>query len=173
MIKFAICLLMMLGMSLTSSNLSAKSHLSPLPAQYPLKKVTISLSHQSGAGMPGSYQITINGDGNSFFIQNSKEKQAFTVPKETLLELVNDFYKIHFFELPDTYAVKKRVVFKDNTTVATVVTKQAGVSSKKLCIQLRSYKKCVAIVDNQPVEAAELVKKIEELFLSKPQVNFH
>jgi hypothetical protein len=158
---------MMLGISLTSNNLSAKPHLSRLPAQYPLKKITISISHQPGAAMPGGYQIIINGDGNSFYRQNSKEKQALTVPKETLLELVNDFYKIHFFELPDTYAVKKQVVLKDNTTVATVVTKQVNVNSKKLCIQLRTYKKCVAIVDNQPVEAAELVKKIEGLFLSK------
>ena len=167
MIKFAICFLMMLGMSLTSNNLSAKPHLSRLPAQYPLKKITISISHQPGAGIPGGYQMTINGDGNSFYSQNSKEKRALTVTKETLLELVNDFYKIHFFELPDTYAIKKQVVLKDNTTVATVVTKQVNASSKKLCIQLRTYKKCIAIVGNQPVEAAELVKKIEGLFLSK------
>ena len=65
------------------------------------------------------------------------------------------------------YAVKKQVVLKNNTTVATVVTKQVDVSSKKLCIQLRTYKKCVTIIDNQPVEAAELVTKIEGLFLSK------
>jgi len=171
MIKFAICFVMMLGMSLTSNNLSANPHLSRLPAQYPLKKITISILHQPGAGIPGGYQITLNGDGNSFYSQSSKEKQALSIPKETLLELVNDFYKIHFFELPDTYAVKKQVVLKDNTTVATVVTKQVDVSSKKLCIQLRTYKKCVTIVDNQPVEAAELVKKIEGLFLSKPNVN--
>ena len=102
-----------------------------------------------------------------FIVKTAKEKQALTVPNETLLELVNDFYKIHFFELPDTYDVKKQVVLKNNNTVATVVTKQVNVSSKKLCIQLRTYKKCVTIVDNQPVEAAELVKKIEGLFLSK------
>jgi len=167
MIKFAICFVIMLGMSLTSNNLSANPHLSRLPAQYPLKKITITLSHQPGTGIPGGYQITISGDGNSFYSQNSKEKQALTVPKETLLELVNDFYRIHFFELKDTYAVKKQVVLKDNTTVATIVTKQADVSSKKLCIQLRTYKKCVTIIGNQPVEAAELVTKIEGLFLSK------
>jgi len=167
MIKFAISFLMMLGMSLTSSSLSANPHLSRLPAQYPLKKITISILHQPGAGTPGGYQITLSGDGNSFYSQNSKEKQTLAVPNEILLELVNDFYKIHFFELPDTYAVKKQVVLKDITTVATVVTKQVNVSKKKLCIQLRTYKKCVTIVDNKPVEAAELVKKIEGLFLSK------
>jgi hypothetical protein len=53
--------------------------------------------HQPGAGIPGGYQITISGDGYSFYSQNSKVKQAFTVLNETLLELVNDFYKIHFF----------------------------------------------------------------------------
>lgn len=167
MIKFVISLLMMLGLGLTSNYLSANPHLSRLPAQYPLSKITISILHQPGAGNPGGYQITIRGDGNSFYNHNSKEKKALNVPNETLLELVNDFYKIHFFELPDTYAVKKRVVLKDNSTVATVVTKQVDVNSKKLCVQLRTYKKCVNIIDNQPVEAAELVTKIEGLFLSK------
>ncbi len=59
MIKFAICFLMMLGMSLTSNNLSAKPHLSRLPAQYPLKKITISISYQPGAGIPGGYQMAV------------------------------------------------------------------------------------------------------------------
>jgi hypothetical protein len=157
----------MLWMSLISNNLSANPHSSRLPAQYPLKKITISILYQPGLGIQGGYKITLNGDGNSFYSQNSKEKQALTVPKETLLELVNDFYKIHFFELSDTYAVKKQVVLKNNTTVATVVTKQADVSRKMLCIQIRSYKKCVSIINNQPVEAAELVTKIEGLLLSK------
>jgi hypothetical protein len=167
MIKLAICFLIMLGMSLISNNLSANPHLSHLPAQYPLKKITISILHQTGSSISGGYQITISGNGSSFYSQNSKDKLAVTVSKETLLELVNDFYKIHFFELPDTYAIKKQVVLKDNTIVATVVTKQVNMSSKKLCIQLRTYKKCVSIVENQPIEASQLVKKIEDLFLSK------
>jgi hypothetical protein len=154
----------MLGTILISNDLSANP---PLPAQYPLNKIKISILHTTAPGIPGNYQITINGSGDSFYSQNSHEKQTFTVPKETLLELVNDFYTSHFFELKDTYAVKKQVVLKNDTTFATVTTKLANVSSKKLCIQLRAFKKCLNIVDNQPVEAAKLVNKIEELFLPK------
>lgn len=164
MTKFAICFLIMLGMILISNDLLANP---PLPSQYPLNKIKISILHKTPPGIPGGYQITINGSGNSFYSQNSHEKQAFTVPKETLLELVNDFYTIHFFELEDTYTVKKQVRLKDKTTVATVVTKLTNISSKKMCIQLRSFKKCVTIADNQPSEAAQLANKIEGLFLTK------
>ncbi|MDP3335131.1 MAG: hypothetical protein Q8S55_24565 [Methylococcaceae bacterium] len=164
MTKFVICFFILLGMSLNSNVLLANP---PLPAQYPLNKIKISILHKPAPGIPDGYQITINGIGNSFYSQNNHEKHAFTVPRETLLELVNDFYTIHFFELADTYAVKKQVRLKDNTTVATVVTKLANVSSQKMCIQLRTFKKCVTVVDNQPVEAAQLVKKIEGLFLAK------
>lgn len=162
--KFAICFLILLGMILISNDLSANP---PLPSQYPLNKIKISILHKTAPGIPGGYQITINGTGNSFYSQNSHDKQAFTVPKETLLELVNDFYTIHFFELADTYAVKKQVILKNSTTLATVVTKLTNISSKRVCIQLRSFKKCVTIIENQPSEAANLVEKIEGLFLKK------
>ncbi|MEQ1619984.1 MAG: hypothetical protein ABL919_01165 [Methylococcales bacterium] len=162
--KFAISFLCMLGMIIISNDLLANP---PLPSQYPLNKIKISILHKTPPGIPGGYQITINGSGNSFYIQDSQEKQALNVSKETLLELVNDFYTIHFFELPDTYAVKKQVILKNNATLATVVTKLTKQSNKMMCIQLRSFKKCLTIVDNQPNEAAQLVNKIEGLFLAK------
>ena len=123
MIKFAICFLMMLGISLTCNNLSANPHLSRLPAQYPLKKITISILHHPGAGIPDGYQITLSGDGNSFYSQNSKEKQALTFPNETLLELVNDFYKIHFFELPDTNSTASASIIKSTCKPMTAAKK--------------------------------------------------
>ncbi|MDD5463400.1 MAG: hypothetical protein PHG00_17600 [Methylococcales bacterium] len=96
--------LMMLGMSRTSNNLSANLYTGAVSA----KKISISVSHQAGDGIPGSYQMTIKSDDNSFYSQNSKEKQALTVPEKTLLELVNDFYKIHFFNYQKLTPLKSR-----------------------------------------------------------------
>jgi hypothetical protein len=148
-----------------SNSLLAASH---LPAQYPLKKVLITLSSQPGKDNPENYQVAISGNGDSFFSQNNKPKQPLSITSDTVLELLNDFYAIHFFEIADTYTVKKQVMLKDNKIVTTVVKKESDMNSKRICIQLRSYKKCVTVVDNQPLAVAQIVSKIEALLQPKP-----
>jgi len=158
--KFTLLIFTLLVGCLTSHNLFASSH---LPAQYPLKKISISISSQAGKDNSESYQILINGNGDSFFRKNNKEKQVLSIKSETLLELLNDFYRIHFFEIKDTFTVKEQVILKDNKTVTTVFNKQPSMSRKKVCIHLRSYKKCVTVVDNQPSAVAQIINKIEDL----------
>lgn len=144
-----------------SGNLLGSTHF-PLPTQYPLEKVSITISSQSGKDNSKNYQISINGNGNSFFSQN-KEKQPLNITNDTLLELLNDFYAIHFFEVVDTFTVKKQVTLKNNKTVTTLIKKESNTSSKRVCIQLRSYKKCVTIIDNQPSAVDQIANKIETL----------
>lgn len=142
------------------------------PLHYQLAQVGISILQQTGHGIPGAYEITIDGDGNGSYVLNRAgeiTKTGVLIAKENLIELLNDFYQIHFFELADTYAVKKQVILQENAMLATVARKMADVSSQRLCIELADYKKCVTIVDNQPVEAARLIKKIEGLFANRKQ----
>lgn len=163
--KFTLLVFTMLITSLMSNTLLAGSH---LPAQYPLKKVLITLSSQSGKNNPENYQISISGNGDSFFSQNNKPKQPLSITSDTVLELLNDFYAIHFFEIKDTFAVKEQVILKDNKTVTTVINKEPSMSNKKVCIHLRAYKKCVTVVDNQPLAVAQIINKIELLSRQKP-----
>lgn len=163
--KFTLLVFTMLITSLMSNTLLAGSH---LPAQYPLKKVLITLSSQSGKNNPENYQISISGNGDSFFSQNNKPKQPLSMTSDTVLELLNDFYAIHFFEIKDTFAIKEQVILKDNKTITTVIKKEPGMSSKKVCLHLRSYKKCLTVVDNQPLAVAQIVHKIELLSRQKP-----
>jgi hypothetical protein len=163
--KFTLLVFTLLITSLMSNTLLAGSH---LPAQYPLKKVLITLSSQPGKDNPENYQVAISGNGDSFFSQNNKPKQPLSITSDTVLELLNDFYAIHFFEIADTFTVKKQVMLKDNKIVTTVVKKESDMNSKRICIQLRSYKKCVTVVDNQPLAVAQIVSKIEALLQPKP-----
>ena len=78
------------------------------------------------------------------------------------------FYVIHFFEIADTFTVKKQVMLKDNKIVTTIVKKESSTNSKRICIQLRSYKKCVTVIENQPLAVAQIVNKIEKLLQQKP-----
>lgn len=134
-----------------------------LPLQYALNSVTISLLHQTAHGMAGSYQITLRGDGNSTFSRNNKTQLILTIDKKNWLELINEFYRIHFFELSDTYNVKQQVLLKEEHTLATIATKMVDTDSKLLCIQIADYKKCITIVDKQPIATAQLVKMLEKL----------
>lgn len=145
-----------------SNTVMAKPYSSVLPTQFPIKKVLITVSSQTGNKNTESYRISLNGNGNSYFSKNN-EKQAIKVSNDTLIELLNDFYAVHFFEISDTFNVKKRVVIKDNQTVTTIVNKEPAIESKKICVQLRAYKKCLSVIDNQPLGVSQIINKIETL----------
>ncbi len=133
------------------------------PRQYPLEQVRISLLHQTSRQLPGGYEITITGDGKAAYV-SKEERKALTLQDETLMELLNDFYRIHFFELQDTYTVKKQVSLLDNRLVSTFGHHIVDMGGKRLCIELADYKKCVTIVAGQPPEAERLAAKIRALF---------
>ena len=88
------------------------------------------------------------------------EKTVLVLQNETLVELLNDFYRIHFFELADTYTVKRQVILQDRNKIATVIRKMVDMSSQRLCIGIAEYGKCVTIMDGQPQEASQLVKRL-------------
>lgn len=148
-----------------SNNVLAKPYSPVLPTQFPLKKIQITVSSQSNNKNAEFYNISLNGDGNSFFIKNN-EKQPIKVANDTLIDLLNDFYAVHFFETSDTFHIKKKVVLKDSETLTTIVNKESVTDSKKVCVQLRAYKKCISVVDNQPLGISQIVNKIEALIES-------
>ena len=145
-----------------SSTVVAKPYSSVLPTQFPIKKVLITVSSQSGNKNTESHQISLNGNGNSYVSKNN-EKQPLNITNDTLIELLNDFYAVHFFEISDTFNVTKKVVLKNNQTVTTIVNKEPAIESKKICVQLRAYKKCLSVIDNQPLGVSQIVNKIESL----------
>ena len=166
--KFILLLSTVLISNLICNTILASPYIPSLPAQYPLNRILITISSQSGKDNSENYKISINGNGASFFNKNNKEKQSLSVTNDRLLELLNDFYAIHFFEIADTFTVKKQVMLKDNKIVTTIVKKESSTNSKRICIQLRSYKKCVTVIENQPLAVAQIVNKIEKLLQQKP-----
>ncbi len=165
--RFITPFFLVLGLFFMTGNSMAISGQTKPPLQYELSQVTISIRHQTSRGIPGGYELTIRGDGNGSYLQEKAGKPIKTdlqLSTEQLLEIINGFYHIHFFDLADRYSVRKQVVLKNKTTLATLATKMVDMDGTKLCIQLADYKKCVTIIDNQPSEADQLVKTIEDLF---------
>jgi len=131
------------------------------PKQYQLEDVRITILHQTGHRLPGGYKISISGDGKGTYVSDKEGEKKLDVKNETLLELLNDFYRIHFFELQDTWTVKKQVALLDDNSIFISPRRLVDVSSKRICIEIENYKKCVTIVENQPVEVGNLIAKIE------------
>lgn len=150
--------------AVAGSDMSGQSY---PPGQYKLEDVSISVRHQTGHRLPGSYEITISGDGKATRTTDQKQRTVLALSKDTRLELLNDFYRIHFFELSDTYTRKRYVGLLDDDVVSTFSSRLVDMNSQRLCIGIADYKKCVTIMDGRPLEASQLVKKIEALFTTE------
>lgn len=140
---------------------------SELPATYQLEDVRISVLHQTGHRLPGSYTIQIRGDGQATQEIDQQATTELTLPDETLVDLLKDFYRIHFFELQDTYTIKKQIALLEDRSIVTSGYRLVDMSSQRLCLAIGGYEKCVTIMDEQPLAASQLVKKIEALFTKK------
>jgi hypothetical protein len=166
--RFATSYLLVLGLTLITGNAMADSGQTKPPLQYELSQVTISIRHQTSRGIPGGYKIIVSGDGTGSYVRNKAGKSVTTnlkITKEQLLELINVFYRIHFFELADSYSVRRRVILRDGSTVVTGLRKLVDMGGAKVCIRIADYQKCITMVDNQPVAVADLVKTIETMVI--------
>ncbi|HHJ38944.1 MAG: hypothetical protein AXA67_10685 [Methylothermaceae bacteria B42] len=134
------------------------------PRQFPLKEVRITVLHQTGHGIPGSYRITITGDGKAVQAVDKNKRKEITLSKKQLVELINEFYRIHFFELPDSYGVQRHVVLMDDGTLRLFTGRLADVASQQVCIEISDYKKCITVINRHPLELRLLVDKMEALF---------
>lgn len=55
-----------------SGTVVAKPYSPVLPTQFPLKKIQITISSQSNKENAEMYQISLNGNGNSYFSKNNE-----------------------------------------------------------------------------------------------------
>lgn len=164
---YTISFLTTLAMSLIPHNSSATPE---LPTHFPLKTLAITIQYQTAQSIPDSYQLIIDGDGKIIISRNDKTTQPKPISKDTLLELINDFYQIHFFELSDTYTVKTQVVLQNDGNVAILAQHMTDMDTKHLCIQLADYKKCITVVNGQPASLSSLIQRIENkiVYLDTP-----
>jgi len=164
MLKLKFLLLLLLCLFLVNDSIAMSAVKQP-PLQFELSQVVVSLRHQTSRGLPGGYEITINGNGDVLYVPQKKEPVSTgkKLTKDKHVELINEFYRIRFFDLPDSNLVEKQVVTLKNNKLATMATKMADVSSKKLCITISDYKKCVLRAEGKPGEMAGLMQKIKAL----------
>jgi hypothetical protein len=161
--KFSLSGLLLLGVMALSNQAKAGDDKPMPPIQYPLEQVAISILHYTSHGVPGGYEIAIQGNGNGFYLHNAV-KTELKISNNILIDWLNDLYRMRFFDFSDTYKIEEQVILGDNGLVATRHMTTNDASGTKLCVQLADYQKCVTIIKGQPAEAAHLIAKIEKLF---------
>lgn len=152
----------LLVMFSTTSN-AMDSSMTP-PERYPLENVQVTIQKTMGHGLPGSYIIRLIGGKAAIKTLNNASPIEVSLSEQAFLQILNEFYKIHFFEFSDTYTKQTSVVLLDNDTVQTTYGKLMDTGSRQVCIEIKDYKKCITTTNDQPESLITLFQKIEQLF---------
>jgi hypothetical protein len=76
------------------------------------------------------------------------------------MALLNQLYKIHFFELPAKYTTRYSVFLRDGGIVATSALRMNDAASTSVCFEVDKYEKCVAYSRDAPCELENLVNSV-------------
>ncbi len=129
------------------------------PLTYRFDEVSIQMMRQSGNATVPNRHATLSGTGSA-----SLERDGRTLPfryaPEALLKLLNELYKIHFFDLPTNATARHSVSLKADGTVVTSVLRMSDRSSTRVCFALPSYEKCVTYSGDSPRELADIAQRV-------------
>lgn len=135
------------------------------PTKYPLEDVTLSATRQAGNPAFGRRTVSIHGDGRCLV---STTRPVDEVPcrrlsDEALVELVNEFYRLHFFELRDNYITRRRVFLDNQGSIRASRLRLLDTSSTRLCFRAGDFEKCVTFGKDTPGEFQVLIDRILDL----------
>lgn len=125
------------------------------PLNYRLDELSVRLLRQPGHGLPG-LRVSLAGTGAAL-LERDGQKRHFSYPVKDLLALVNELYRIRFFELPTTYATKYSVFIKEDGLLGTQGLRMSDASSTRVCFAVAGYEKCVSYGADGPRELEEIV----------------
>ena len=88
------------------------------PLTYRIDDVRIRLTRHPGNAAFPVQRVSLSGSGSATLERDGKI-MPFTYQVKKLLALMNEFYRIRFFEMPDDYTNRYSVFLKDGGTVET------------------------------------------------------
>jgi hypothetical protein len=129
------------------------------PLSYKIEQVRVSLTRRPGSPSFPILRLIFSGSGNAIL-----ERDGGSVPlsysHNDLLDVLNELYKIRFFELPENYTTEYSVFLDNNDTVQTTALRLSDFESTTVCFAVPNYKKCVTYSHKGPVELEDLVKRL-------------
>ncbi len=159
-LKFLTCLLLCAWSFVAANAMSAERTLGPggPPLAYQLDEVSVRVQRQFGHGRP-TQLISLIGKGSAT-LERGAHKQVFDYPAKDLLAVLNELYKIQFFEMPATMRPKYSVFLKNDGSIGTQASHMSDAGSTKFCFTLPGYEKCVSYGADGPRELEDLVRRL-------------
>lgn len=129
------------------------------PPHYRLDEVRITLQHQPGRGPFPLQRLTLPGNGNAT-LERAGTRHSFQYGSGAMMRLLNELYRMRFFDLPEDCTARPSVFLKDDGTVATSTLKLADAPSTKVCFATGGYRKCVTYAQGNLAELDQIVQRV-------------
>lgn len=153
---------LLIGMScLTGSNSMAMESTTTagLPQTYRLEEVSVRLTRQPGRPNFPLQRISLTGKGSAT-LERDGQSQPFHYTAQDLLDVLNELYRIRFFDLAKNYSTRHSVSLKDDGTVITGHLRLQDASSTTVCFAVAAYEKCVTYTTEGPYELEKLTQRV-------------
>ena len=129
------------------------------PLTYRIDEVHIRLTRHPGNAAFPVQRVSLSGTGSAT-LERDGETMPFTYKVKGLLALMNEFYRIRFFDLPRDYTNRYSVFLKNGRTVETTVLHIMDANGMRICFTVAGYEKCVSYGDGGPPELENIARRI-------------
>lgn len=142
------------------------------PLTYRIEDVNVKLTRQPGSAAFPIRRVHLSGTGSAT-LERDGQTLSFRYASRDLLNLMNAFYKIRFFDLPTNTTARHSVFLKEDGSVVTSSLRMLDAASTRVCFSVATYEKCVTYASEPPRELDELVQRVfaEADRLVKPGAN--
>ncbi|SES66331.1 hypothetical protein SAMN05216412_101141 [Nitrosospira multiformis] len=129
------------------------------PLTYPIQEVDLHLIRQAGNAAFPVQRISLSGKESATFERGDKLLQVF-YPTSALVALLNELYRIRFFEFPSQYTPRYSVFLKDDGMIATSALRMMDTGSTRICFAVTGYEKCVTYGRDGPHDLENIVNRV-------------
>lgn len=128
------------------------------PFDYRLAEASVRVQLLPAHGLPRQ-TVSLDGAGRGSFERDGRTLQ-FPFPESDFLGVVNDLYKIRFFDLTEQLRPPRSVFLKNDGSVGTQASKMHDALTTSVCFSLPPFTKCVSYEADPPLELDRLVQRL-------------
>lgn len=128
------------------------------PFDYGLAEASVRIQWLPSHGLP-QQTLNLGGTGRASFERDGSTLQ-FTLTTDEFLGVVNELYRLRFFDLAEQLRPRRSVFMKEDGSVGTQASKMHDALTTKVCFSLSQFTKCVAYEAGPPLELDGLVQRL-------------
>ncbi len=129
------------------------------PLTFRIEAVSVHLTRQPGSAAFPIRRVNLSGT-SSASLERDGQTLPFRYAPKDLLILLNEFYKIRFFDLPTNTTARYSVFLKEDGSVVTSTLRMADAASTRVCFAVATYEKCVTYAGETPRELDDIVRRV-------------